>query len=220
LQGASEDNRTCGWAEAQQHAPIRPQGHTNGITIEVMDPRTFIKPADIPVAPVPRVGEPAPDPPGPPVEPPGQVICFLRHTGCPFAEATLLELSKLHTLNPSVTAVAVGHAPAQAAIAWRSKVGGAEGVVCIDDPSRHLYAQWGLGLTDASHFAGRDSLSSVGRLFGQGIRNRHPAGTRWQGAGSFAVDERGIVRWRHLPKHAGDLPDLVQAFGSLTHSKV
>jgi hypothetical protein len=51
----------------------------------------------------------------------------------------------------------------------------------------------------------------VARLARQGIRNRHPDGTRWQGAGTFAVDQDGIVCWRHLPDHAGSLPDLAQA---------
>jgi hypothetical protein len=43
------------------------------------------------------------------------------------------------------------------------------------------------------------------------LRNRHPHGTRWQQAGTFAVDAERIVRWRHLPEHAGDLPDLAAA---------
>ena len=180
-----------------------------------MDPRTFIRPPDLHIAPVPEVGEPAPDPPGPPWEGKGQVLCFLRHAGCPFAEATFKALRDLHRSNPDVTAVAVGHAPPQPSVAWRSRIGGAEGVVCVDDPSRNTYATWGLGLTSRSHFAGADSLRGVGNLFGQGIRNRHPSGTRWQSAGTFAVDGGGVVRWVHIPRHAGDLPDLQSAFAVL-----
>jgi len=44
---------------------------------------------------------------------------------------------------------------------------------------------------------------------------RSPSGTRWQRAGSFAVDERGVIVWRHVPSHAGDLPDLAQALEAL-----
>ena len=117
--------------------------------------------------------------------------------------------------HPEVAAVAVGHAPPQASTKWRSQIGGAEGVVCVDDPSRHTYAQWGLGLTNLKHFAGVDSLKGVANLLGSGIRNRHPSGTRWQGAGAFAVDGRGIVRWVHIPKHAADLPDLDAAVQAL-----
>jgi hypothetical protein len=180
-----------------------------------MDPRTFLPPEPLKVEVTPAIGEPAPDSPGPPYEGKGQVVCFLRHAGCPFAEATLKALVAEHMIHPQITAVAVGHAAPQAGQAWRSKVGGAEGVVCIDDPSRRTYAAWGIGLTDARHFAGVESLKGVGGLLGSGIRNRHPSGTRWQAAGSFAVDGRGIVRWRHLPRHAGDLPNLEDAFAAL-----
>lgn len=180
-----------------------------------MDPRTFVRPAELHVEALPRVGEPAPDPPGPPYADHGQVICFLRHAGCPFAEATLKDLQQMRHANPDIAAVAVGHAPPQAATKWRSKVGAAEGVVCVDDPSRHIYAEWGLGLTEMSHFAGVDSLKGVANLLGSGIRNRHPSGTRWQGAGAFAVDGRGIIRWVHIPRHAGDLPDLDAAVQAL-----
>lgn len=180
-----------------------------------MGPKSFIRPADLDTAPLPRVGEPAPAAPGPPWEKPGQVICFLRHAGCPFAESTFRRLRDEHKRHPAVTAVAVGHAPPQPAQAWRSRIGGAEGVVCIDDPSRSTYAAWGLGLTNAKHFSGADSLRGVASLLGQGIRNRHASGTRWQGAGTFAVDGRGIVRWVHVASHAGDLPDLEAAFAAL-----
>ena len=57
------------------------------------------------------------------------------------------------------------------------------------DTDRVHYATWGLGRTNLTHFAGRRSLGEVARLARQGIRNRHPDGTRWQGAGTFAVDE-------------------------------
>jgi hypothetical protein len=62
---------------------------------------------------------------------------------------------------------------------------------------------------------GRRSLAEVGRLAREGVRNRHPDGTRWQSAGTFAVDGGGVVRWRHLPEHAGDLPDLRDAIAAL-----
>jgi hypothetical protein len=49
----------------------------------------------------------------------------------------------------------------------------------------------------------------------RGIRNRHPQGIRWQSAGTFALDREAIVRWCMVPAHAGDLPDLNEAIGSL-----
>jgi hypothetical protein len=53
------------------------------------------------------------------------------------------------------------------------------------------------------------------KLARQGIRNRHPSGTRWQQAGTFALHAQHIVRWHHLPSNAGDLPELDVALTAL-----
>ena len=84
----------------------------------------------------------------------------------------------------------------------------------LSDPERVSYAAWGLGRTNAGHFLGRRSLTAAARLARRGIRNTHPAGTRWQRAGTFALDSDHIVRWRQLPAHAGDLPDIAAAVAS------
>jgi hypothetical protein len=144
------------------------------------------------------------------------VVAFLRHTGCPFAELTMNRLREASASRPDIQWVAISHAPTQSTERWCESVGGAGAVSVASDPSRRAYARWGLGRTSLGHFLGRQSLSGVAGLARQGIRNRHPHGTRWQAAGTFAVDEDGIVRWRHLPAHAGDVPDLalaVQALG-------
>ena len=54
-----------------------------------MDPRTFLPAPGLAVGSPPKLGDPAPAlpvtlEPGRPA-----VVAFLRHTGCPFAEATL-----------------------------------------------------------------------------------------------------------------------------------
>ena len=85
----------------------------------------------------------------------------------------------------------------------------------VTDPDRRLYAAWGLGQTSLGHFLGRRSLQAVAGLAREGIRNRHPSGTRWQSAGTFALDAAHTVRWRHLPAHAGDLPDLPAALRAI-----
>jgi hypothetical protein len=94
-------------------------------------------------------------------------------------------------------------------------VGAPDDVVVRSDATRQLYAEWGLGRTRLGHFLGRRSLAAVGSLAREGIRNRHPHGIRWQSAGTFALDERGTVRWCHLPAHAGDVPDLQLALRAL-----
>jgi hypothetical protein len=139
------------------------------VYVPLVDPRTFLPARRLELASVPTPGETArPLPlelePGRPA-----VVAFLRHTGCPFAEATMRALQSAAAGAPDVRWVAISHAPEQATAAWGDAVGGT------------------------------------------GMRNRHPRGTRWQSAGTFALGPDGIVRWRHLPSHAGDLPDLTAA---------
>jgi hypothetical protein len=181
-----------------------------------MDLRTFLRPAPVALQTMPAVGEAAPDTLALPHErKQPRVIAFLRHVGCPFAETTLHQLRAHSLAHPAIEWVAVSHAPAQPTTAWCTACGGAGRVRLLSDEQRVLYAAWGLGLTPVSHFLGRHSLAGVLRLARQGIRNRHPGGTRWQTAGTFAVDAQGIVRWRHVPRHAGDLPELSQAIEAL-----
>ena len=109
----------------------------------------------------------------------------------------------------------MSHAPALATARWVDAIGGVVTVRVLIDPERLSYATWGLGRSSLAHFMGRRSLGEVARLARHGIRNRHPDGTRWQRAGTFAVDADGIVRWRHVPAHAGDLPPLAEAIAAL-----
>ena len=133
------------------------------------------------------------------------IVAFLRHTGCPFAEATMIAL---RDMPGDLDRVAVSHASPDATARWCEAIGGCGDVRVLHDPDRTSYAAWGLGRSSLSHFMGRRSLAEVGRLARRGVRNRHPDGTRWQQAGTFAIDADGIVRSRHLPQHAGDLPNL------------
>ena len=116
-----------------------------------MNLRTFLPPAALPTAEPPASGEPARRLP-----PPGRrggepaVIAFLRHTGCPFAEATLLALREAADAHPQIEWIAISHAGPEATQRWCDAIG---------------------GRGDASN----------------------------------------VVRWRHLPDHAGELPDLEQA---------
>lgn len=173
-----------------------------------MNPRTFLPARFLEVATAPKPGGRAPELPArlEPRRP--AIVAFLRHTGCPFAEATMRMLRDAAAERPDIQWLAISHAPAEATDRWAEAVGGAGTVDLVSDPSRRCYAAWGLGQTSLGHFLGRRSLAAVGRLAGEGIRNRHPHGTRWQRAGTFAIDSEGIVRWRHLPAHAGDLPPL------------
>jgi len=180
-----------------------------------MDPRTFLRPRALPVHDALLPGEEArrlpialePERPA--------IVAFLRHTGCPFAERTMQMLREGASSSRQVQWIAVSQAGEQATERWCRAVGGADEVRLVSDPSRRAYAEWGLERTSAGHFLGRRSLHAAAGLARSGIRNRHPTGTRWQSAGTFALDREAVVRWCSLPAHAGDLPDLDQALGSL-----
>jgi hypothetical protein len=174
--------------------------------------RTFLPPAALPTAEPPAPGEPARrlPPPGRRGDGPA-VIAFLRHTGCPFAEATLRALREAAAAHPDTEWIAISHAGPEPTQRWCDAIGGRGDVEVLLDVDRSFYAAWGLGRSSLGHFLGRRSLSEVARLAREGIRNRHPEGTRWQQAGTFAVDAADLVRWHHLPEHAGELPDLEQA---------
>lgn len=178
-----------------------------------MNLRTFLPPPAVAVAEATALGDRAPALPGGERAPHRAVVAFLRHTGCPFAEATAQELTVQAARRADVRWIAVSHAPLEATRRWAAAVG-LRGVDLVADPERQAYAAWGLGRTGAAHFMGPGSLRAVGALARRGIRNRHPDGTRWQSAGTFAVDDDGIVRWRHVPAHAGELPDLAAAAGA------
>ena len=176
-----------------------------------MDPRTFIPPPQLKLAPLPAIGDPAPD-----AAPLGQVygpavVAFLRHVGCPFAESTVKELTRVADIRPDIRWIVVSHASLDATDRWCTAVGASRRVELFTDERRELYAAWGLGRSSLAHFAGPRSLAGVVKMQRRGIGHRHPAGTRWQQAGTFAIDSHGAICWRHIPKHAGDLPDVAAA---------
>jgi hypothetical protein len=173
------------------------------------NPLTLVPPRAKPTAQVPLGGVLAPRLPGVDLaDGKPRVVCFLRHTGCPFAEATLRSARALAGEAGDAEIVAVTHSDPGKTAAWCARVGGAGAVRVVADESRGAYAAWGLGRTALRHFAGARSLRSVARQAAAGVRNTRAHGTRWQSAGTFGVDGAGVVRWRHVPAHAGDLPDL------------
>jgi hypothetical protein len=174
--------------------------------------RTFLLPPALPTADPPELGDKVRRLPAPGRSGDGPaVIAFLRHTGCPFAEATLRALRDAAAAHREIDWIAISHAGPEATQRWCDAIGGRGDVDVLLDVDRRCYAAWGLGRSSLAHFLGRRSLGEVARLAREGIRNRHPDGTRWQQAGTFAVDGAGAVRWRHLPAHAGELPDLEEA---------
>lgn len=177
-----------------------------------MDLRTFRRPAALHCSAPPAVGDPAPVDAADRLRETTGIVAFLRHVGCPFAEKAVRDLSDAMA---RISCTAVSHGDPAETARWLRALAVDPAPRMVDDPDRTLYAAWGLGLTSLGHFAGAGSLRAALRLAANGIRNRHPSGTRWQAGGTFAVDESGTIVWRHLPVHAGDLPDLGEAIAAL-----
>jgi hypothetical protein len=135
-----------------------------------VDLRTFLPARRLPAAQPPDLGARPPDLPN--ALEPGRpaLVAFLRHTGCPFAEATIRMLRDAAAGTPEVQLVAISHAPPDATDRWCAAVGGSGGVRLASDPTRASYAAWGLGQTSLGHFLGGRSLGAAGRLAAKGIR--------------------------------------------------
>src|SRR3954467_8090840 len=199
----------------------------------VVAPHTFVRPRPRDTAAAPEIGARVPELPG---LRPGRpaIVAFLRHVGCPFAEATVRQMAALAAERPGIDLLTVTHSPEAPSQRWCESFGGAGGGQLFADPDRARYAAWGVGLSDRRHFAGPESLGALRRLLDEGIHNRWASGNRWQapatfaasrpgGAGgtrgqpaaAFGVDAAGVLRWRHVPRHAGDLPPLADAVAAL-----
>ncbi|HEX4418701.1 MAG TPA: AhpC/TSA family protein [Kofleriaceae bacterium] len=179
----------------------------------IVAPHTFLKPRARRTALIPELGAHVPTLPVLRSTP--AVIAFLRHVGCPFAEATVRRMVAMAKHHPMLDFVAVTHSREGTSRSWCDAFGGATGIRLVSDPERASYAEWGIGLSDGKHFAGSDSLAALRQLLDQGIHNRWASGNRWQAAATFAVDSGGRLRWRHRPRHAGDLPPLEDAVAAL-----
>lgn len=129
------------------------------------------------------------------------------------AEKTFRQLTYLSNKHPEIAFIAVSHSDQGATDKWVISVGGEWSVEIIVDTERQLYAGWGLGVSSTWHVLNPWSIYSVYKLAkDEKIWNKGTeSGTRWQTAGSFAVDAEGVVRWVQVAKAADDLPDLKEA---------
>lgn len=144
-----------------------------------------------------------------------RVVAFLRHAGCPFSEATMRRLRAISLARPDILFIAVVQTNEADTAKWLAQVSGGGRVMFIYDPERTRYAAWGLGMSSIGYFAGPRPVLALIRLLFRGIRNRRIRGSRYQISGAFAIGERDAVRWRHIPEHAGALPDFDAAVAAL-----
>jgi len=113
------------------------------------------------------------------------------------AEKTFKDLRQLADEHNDVDFIAVSHSDEQSTDKWVISVGGHRETKVIVDSDREIYAQWGLGVSSAWHVLNPWSLWNVFSLGNkEQIWNRPTeSGSRWQTAGSFAIDKDGIVEW-------------------------
>jgi hypothetical protein len=104
---------------------------------------TFRRPTKLAVTEVPQVGDRAGSLPVPVGHGRPVLVLLLRHTGCPFAEATVIAAREAAARQPDVDFVAVSHTSMDSTDTWCSAIGGADRVRVVTDPSRASYAAWG-----------------------------------------------------------------------------
>lgn len=96
-------------------------------------------------------------------------------------------------------------------------MGGSGSVEMIVDPDRHVYGAYGLGLSSFWHTLNPWSMASVLKLGrSEHIWNRPTeSGSRWQTAGLFAANEKGVLEYAHVAQAADDLGDLNEALAQI-----
>ncbi|PTB35711.1 hypothetical protein M441DRAFT_84299 [Trichoderma asperellum CBS 433.97] len=110
-------------------------------------------PPPVKVAPVPRIGDVAPQDRQRRLELGRRNKClvvFLRCVGCAFAQKTFLTLRAIANRHAgSITCIAISHASSRATSKWIDMLGGAWNVQIVIDQERAIYAAWGLGVASS-----------------------------------------------------------------------
>ncbi|MCJ1450400.1 hypothetical protein MMC28_000731 [Mycoblastus sanguinarius] len=185
---------------------------------------SWLSPSSLLLSPTPSIGSKAP--PAPKLQLPDTngkptILTFLRHCGCPFAEKTFLSLRAIASAHPSINYIAISHSSHASTKKWLEAIGGPGSVEVIVDEERIIFAHWGLGTSGWGHVLSPGGLWSVYKLGKEeGIWNRPTeSGSRWQTAGSWAVDERGVVRWGAVAGRADEIPDFAEGMRALEEAE-
>jgi hypothetical protein len=137
------------------------------------------------------------------------LILFLRHTGCPFAEAALKALSDLANNDSELKCTAIFHGEALISKKWISSFNLSSNLNLVFDEHRDTYGDWGIGYSKITHLFNPKMLVNLIKLALNGITNKDASGTRWQQQAAFLIDDKGKVQWLHFPMHTGDLPNFL-----------
>jgi hypothetical protein len=146
--------------------------------------------------------------------------------------------------HPTLHFIAISHASPAITQTWVNALGGAWAVEVIVDETRELHAMWGLGVSKTWHVlnpwtvAAERKLGNEEGIWVRDVSGRkeyareskagnkpvpgadvkevgNGSGSRWQIAGSWAVDGRGLVRWGGVSASADDRGDLEEGIRAL-----
>ncbi|KAK0737392.1 hypothetical protein B0T21DRAFT_383375 [Apiosordaria backusii] len=174
-------------------------------------------PPPIPVSTPPKIGDLAPTDPdrvlssqlGSSGGNRKTIVVFLRCVGCAFAQQTFTDLRALSLQHRDLSFIAISHSSPAATEKWISLIGGkGSNIKLVYDPSRKIYASWGLGTggwgyvlnvgTQVNGFKTKgwlggkvaesvertEGFSSVRRQEkGEGVEEGMKMGNKWQEAG-------------------------------------
>ncbi|UZJ57083.1 hypothetical protein CBS101457_006403 [Exobasidium rhododendri] len=167
---------------------------------------------------VPEVGEQAPAIEGVSFTKNLHLIAFVRHCGCPFAEAELKSLGEVQKRYPNVHVIVVSHSKQEVVDDWFERIGkpkfaNLNQVKVIADPEYKIYDSFGIGQLGYSGLFSMSMVTELRNLASKGIKNTTTGqgSNRWQNSGGFAVDQGGVVRWRKVATNAGDTCDYQKA---------
>ena len=133
------------------------------------------------------------------------------------AEKTFRHFCNLANDHPDIQFIAVSHSDPEHTDEWLISVGGYGDVKVTTDPEREMYGQWGLGISGWGAVLSPSGIAdTISLAIAEGIKNKPTkSGNRWQTAGSFAIDEGGIVRWAHISASAGDISKFADGLKAL-----
>ncbi|WWC85812.1 uncharacterized protein L201_000679 [Kwoniella dendrophila CBS 6074] len=171
---------------------------------------------------LPEIDSKAPSLPGLDLEKEGKptLIAFVRHCGCPFAEKEINLLSEETQKNDHLRVVIVQHAERKQVDKWFDEIGGSKlfpdstRFTLIPDPTRELYAKWGIGQLGWGGMINSgimDNLKKLKENDGIDLRQTGTGSYRWQNSGGFAVSSEGTIKWRKIAKDSSDICDYFEA---------
>ncbi|WWD08988.1 hypothetical protein V865_007103 [Kwoniella europaea PYCC6329] len=148
------------------------------------------------------------------------LVAFVRHCGCPFAEKEINLLSEEVRKNDELRVIIVQHAEMDQVKSWFDEIGGpslfpdSNRYILLPDPKREIYAQWGigqLGWMGMINSTVLDNLKQLKQSDGIDLRTTGKGSYRWQNSGGFAVDGKGVVKWRKVAEDSSDICDYTNA---------